>query len=626
MATSFPFGGQNNKIPNSYADIKSGVKNPPVQLPYGNVLILDSGSGAGYGGGAGVGGTLQSGKDAIYEFDNIDDYRDFQKGGLHWLLAEPLFRPAGPGIPGISKAFCMKAANTTPAEIALTFSGNGSGATATATASGLGVITSITLTAGGTGYGEAPVISFSGTPSSQAVVTVTVVDGVITALTLVSGGLGYDVSPTVSITNVTNGITMTLQVTDEGLIGNGVLAYLDEDDSSSTSNLSKGFGCRLVQGLADTSKFSMVFYRGTYKGLDQNGLPYDGISAYNSIPLVLAKSPEFNTYAQLTAWMATDYYFLKAFKLKTSAAVGNGFISSTSLATLNDYQLAAGGTESYADTTLIDRILEAVQNLNISFIFSDNYGSDAQSAYNYKLLTHVLEKSKFKPEIYIGGGDTINDWVSKSIAAAKYYDKDCVSIVHGAIYKNSQQGKRTYNVLYKTAALLGREAGLAPQVPLTFKNINIDGEVDSLPDKRVEQGLDAGVLMTRFENGSFDCIKGINSLQMNTFLLNENSTTSSKQIKRIGRQLNMEIIVNSKQQLLKDPLGPNSNTLSDDDLVNWTKGYLGLKKAIPSRDNLILSFGNVTVTRNQDARFIGYEFRPNSEVSFLFFTGTIVDL
>jgi len=45
----------------------------------------------------------------------------------------------------------------------------------------------------------------------------------------------------------------------------------------------------------------------------------------------------------------------------------------------------------------------------------------------------------------------------------------------------------------KAAIFLGREAGMAPQVPLTFKNISIDGERHVLNDVEKSKALNGGV-------------------------------------------------------------------------------------------------------------------------------------
>lgn len=551
MSTQFNFNGQNIKIPGVYSNIKSGIRNPSVALPYGNLLIVDTGSGAGYGGGAGIDGELASGKDAIYEFDNIEDFRNFSKGGYWWLLAQPLFRPAGLGVNGVSKIYFAKAATTTAASMTYTFYGDG------------------------------------GASLSQ------------------------------SIGNVVNGGVLNIKVTDEGLIGNGTL---------NGSVLTKGFAAKMSAGKINTSKFVLTFYRGAYTGLDQNGLPYDGISELDSTPVVLAKSPEFDNIQTLIDWMAIDANFLKYFKLTSSLVNGTGVVDADDLADNTAYKLAAGGTESYAASTLIDSTLTAVEDLLVNFILSDKSGSDAQSTINTKLVEFSTVDSKWNPEVYIAGGDDVNTFETYTIAAAEAFDNDSVSIVHGAIYKQSQQGLRTYNALYHAAAYVGREAGLAPQVPLTFKNLDFDGIVHKLNDREVTQALDAGVLTTRLENGSFDIVKGINSLQQNTFLVNDNGTTHSKQIKRIARQLNNGIRVNAKAELLKQPNGVNRNTLTINDVESWTAKYLKAQIALPDNDNLILSFQDIVVTRNADAYNISYKFVPNSEISFLFFTGLLIGI
>lgn len=541
MSTSFVFNGQIVKIPGAYSTIKSDVQNPPIAQPYGNVLIIDTGSGAGYGGGGGIDGEFVSGKDAKYDFDNISGYRDFQKGGLHWLLAQPLFRPAGSntGINGVSKVTFIKNSTTVAARINIAFDDTDA--------------------------------SVSGQPS---------------------------------------GSTLEIAVTDEGLIGNGVLF---------NDNLTKGFGWKMSAGRIDKTKFIASFYRGTYKGLDQNNLPYDGITEANSVPLLITSSPEFSNVQELINWMRIDFLFSKSFKLVSSNIIGTGDVAPEDLDYYKNWNIATGGTESYLPT--LDLVLTAITDLDINFIMSDQYGANATSTANLAIMDHIVSVSKKKPELYIGGGNDINDFNSISIVAAKYLNNDSTSLVHGAIYKQSQQGLRTYNVLYHVAAMMGREAGLEPQNPITFKSLDFDGMVHTLNDSEVTQALDAGVLVTRLETTGFDIIKGINTLQNNTYLLNPNSTTHSKQLKRIIRQINKEIPVQARIDLLKQENGVNRASLSEQDVTNWAIGFLKTKQP-----NLILSFRNVVTTRQQDGYFINYEAEPNSEISYLFFSGSFVGI
>lgn len=62
-------------------------------------------------------------------------------------------------------------------------------ATATATLTG-DVITSTTITLGGSGYSFAPDVTVTG-DGTGAIITATITDGVVTALTIVDGGSGY---------------------------------------------------------------------------------------------------------------------------------------------------------------------------------------------------------------------------------------------------------------------------------------------------------------------------------------------------------------------------------------------------------------------------------------------------
>ena len=545
MATSFSFDGQNIKIPGAYSTIKSGMKNPPIALPFGNVLIIDTGSGAGYGGGAGVSGQYANGKSTIYNFDNISDFRDFTKGGLWWLLAQPLFRPAGIGVNGVSRISYIKAANTTAAAL---------------------------------------IYDFNDTQQS------------------ISGG---------------SGTLLNIAVTDEGVVGNGVI---------NSGILTKGFAGKLTKGLIDNSKFVITFYRGAYKGLDQNNIPFDGITDVNSTPIVVAKSPECLSFQDLVNWMGYSADFNKYFKLVS--APDNLLYAPTEgdFNYYSGYNIATGGTESYTDPELLNLALLAVADLDVNFILSDKYGVNAQSSVNDIILASIIEVSKFKPELYIAGGDDVNTFASISQTSAVHFNNDSCTVVHGAIYKQSQQGLRTYNAMYHAAAAVGREAGLSPQVPITFKNLDFDGMIHQLNDKEVIQALDKGVVVTRLENGTFDIVKGINTLQQNTFLLNNDGTTHSKQIKRIARQLNHEIKVNSRADLLKNPNGVNRNTLSPIDLEAWLKKYLKSKIALPDSDNLILSFQDIVITRKQDGYFVNYKFESNSEISFIFATGVMINI
>lgn len=541
MATSFIFDGKKIKIPGVYSTIKSGIKNPPLASDFGNLLIIDTGQGANWGGGSGVGGELEQGKDSIYNFDNVSDFRNFVKGGLLWDIAEKLFRPGSLGTPGVSSISIIRAADTVPAKINYSFTGGG--------------------TAGGT-------------------------------------------------------LEVTLR--NEGLVGNGAV---NADD-----NLIKGFGAKMSSGRIDPDKFILQFFKTGFKGLDSDGDSFDFISADNSKPELLVSSPEFDNVQQFIDWMSSDFDFNQEFKLTASTVTGTGVIDTADLTGNLTFNLASGGTESYT-TPALDLALDAVTDLPVDFVLAPDYGDDAQSSINVRILAWIAEDAVIKPDFYVGGGvdRTKFTQVNGSIPTSEFYNSQYASVVHGGLKVNTPLGVKVRPAIYHAAQILGREAGLAPQVPITFKNLRVDGVVHSLNDKEVTQGLDAGILMTRLEGSSFDIVKGINTLQRNDFLINEDGTTSSKQIRRVSRQINKELLSNVKRALLKQTDGVNRNTLSAEDVKAYVEGYLKSITANSVTDNLILGFQNVVVELVGDAYKVNYEIITNREISFVLLTGFIVE-
>lgn len=129
MATSVYFNGKLRTLPGVYSTITSGESSASRNLDYGTVLLIDTGVyGAGFGGGSGVNGTDKQGKDAVYEFETLSDFRDFVKGGMFWKCAEALFTPDpyNADAVGISKLLYARACTTTPATMTFAPTGGGS--------------------------------------------------------------------------------------------------------------------------------------------------------------------------------------------------------------------------------------------------------------------------------------------------------------------------------------------------------------------------------------------------------------------------------------------------------------------------------------------------------------------
>lgn len=535
MATQINVNGKIIKRPGVYASIKSGIKNNPANLSFGNIVIIDDGIGAGYGGGSGVSGALASGEAAAYTFETIQDFQNFVKGGELWAVADDLFRPKQ-GVNGVSKVILVQARTTTQATLALTF---------------------------------------------------------------------------------TNG-TLTLKTKDEGLNANGTLVG---------GNLTKGHAITFIESPNTAGKYILQFWHGAYKGIDAlNNTPYDGLTEANAKPILLLQSPEVSTPSELYNWLISDDTFNSGYVATTFTSTGN-FVAGD-ITSLAGYQLFAGATEAY-NATDVDAAITAIKNLDFTFFLCTKYGVDATSLNNTKIFDFLINDSKFERFMYVGGSYDKANFSSQSIGAATFYDSDKVVVVHGG-YKKTKKGSKGFNVyssFRKAARLLGRTCGLAPQVPITLKPIDIDGEVHPLNESEIDFCLDKGVLVTYkdYELDSFVIGQGINTLQNNEFLVNEDGTSFSIAVKRVTAQLNKEIVIGAKRKFFASENGPNRNTVTEADLKAWVEGFLLDKTASSNTDNLILRGGEAVVTTQQDNFFVSYNFVPNFEISKMVFTGVLLD-
>lgn len=547
MATSFYFNGRRRTLPGVYSRIVSGRQNPPLDLDYGNVLIIDNtASGvsnqtaSGIRGGSGVAGELNQNKDSIYRLTNLSDFREFVGHGWWWKAAEFLFRPNGSD-PGVSNVYVIKPATTTASNLAFTGTGGGS-----------------------------------------------------------------------------NGGTFRFKTRDEGTEANGSLT---------STKLTKGYAYSIITGRVDTNKWIFQTWRGTYKGLHSDGIAYDEIdvtTASNS-PELLAESPEFDNIQELIDWANSDTIFGSYFVLDSdnSSVTGTGAIDQADVTAVAGFNVSTGGSETYDQ---LNAALEAVKDLDYNFVITNFNNASRTPHADSNILSikgHIETEAKYDKFLVVQGDDTD---ITRDVTSAESFDSDRVILVNSSIRKVSQatnDGFRTWDSLFHMAYIVGRLAGLPPQVPLTFKGIDIDGITTTLNETQQTTALNAGIITTYFDSDfrQFIVLQDVNTLQSNQNTLNPDGTSHVIQFRRIAAQLNKELIVNSKLQLLSDPAGVNRNTLSEQDVVNWTRSSLERKIATDNEDNLILSYQNVVATRNQDAYFITYEFVPNDEIRILFFTG-----
>lgn len=671
MAIKFNFDGKQVIEPGSYARIINGTTQTPSIASFGKVMIIDTGSGAFWGGGGSINGELTSAKNAVYEFDDISDYKNFVRGGVLWDIADYLFNPSnsGAGIPAIQ---IVKAATTTAASLTYTFAGSGN-VTKTGTITVLGSDSSSSAAGTvvvGTGTKFTTELHVGDTVKTSGNVTIGVVDTIIndTMFTLV-------VETSISYHNIIfkaqlsqpQGGTLTIKARHEGKGGDGYLV---------NGVLVKGFGAKLSSGILDTTKFIMKFYTGTYRGINNveptfvtpvwdsavtyaanTKVQYDGLmfqallgTNLNRNPLTqptywqlfsyqdnfgdalpgttteltLMQSPEFASILDLINWMNTDFTFMTNFKLSSSNVVGGGMIDAVDLAANVNYNLFTGGTESYSSSDL-DATLFDIADEDNTFFLCDNYFTAAQSTNNTKILSHILNEAEFNKFMVIGAGYDVNSFntPSGSIGTAAYYNSAKAIVVHSGI-KVPKVGGGLKNLpsLYTAAEYLGRTAGLEPQVPSTWKDLRMSSPVQELNKRDRERCLLAGVVHVKLVDGKGWVInQSINSLQKNDVLVNASGDSYEVSIERIKAQLNKELILNSRLLFV----GGNYNTASAMDVKLFTEGYLTFRTARPNLDNLILSFQDVTVKLVGDSWQIQYAFVPNGPINKLFFTGVILD-
>ena len=415
------------------------------------------------------------------------------------------------------------------------------------------------------------------------------------------------------------GGTFVVNLQDEGVIGNGVLT---------TTHLDKGYAFTITAGTTDPAKFIFNIWQGAWKGDHTDGVAYDEVPKASSTPILVIQSPEFDNMQTLLDWANSDIGFGRKFKLgAASSATGGGIIISTDVTSYATYNVATGGTEVYAAGDLTN-VFNSIVDLDYQFILSDviiptNYNVAPTSS----IISHILDPATefIKTLIFAGGADEAT-FTTQTLVMGPLLNSNRVILVHGSVKKTSRalaSGFRVWPALYHAAVVLGRICGLEPQVPITNKQISVEGLVHNLTKKEQERALDKGVIVTITDNyrGGFKVLQGVNTIQDNTVLFTAQGKSHSIQFERVTAQINRELVINSERDLLSQENGVNANTLSPGLLKTWTETYLANRVATPLVDNLLLSFRNVTVTRVDDNYMVTYGIVVNNEITKIFYTG-----
>lgn len=637
MAQKIKVGGKMISRPGVYSTVKSGIKSNPTGLDYGHVVIIDDGIGAEWGGGPG--GTVQ-------DFEKVEDFQEFVKGGELWNIAAPLFKP-GTGYNGISKLSLIHARETTPATISyamtngtLLFTSKDEGVNANGQLSG----TILSKGYAAKFVSNAPTVASTYTSALiTAAATAVKEKRSLTILNPIVGDIFSVVfgteSVTISYTATTNNQLSTLNAILAALKANATLAaaytFAIETVNGVVVITAENKVVNTTFTLTPTvvhpaPKAKVQIFAGSFKGTDPlNNAPYDNVDASLATPSLIAESPFYATIQEFINWGTSDASVTGGWVVTgTVTDNANGLLQEVDITSNDELQLAAGGMEIYTPNALADARLK-VKQLSNSFFLATKYGANATDAENVALVDLAKSGSRYQRFVFVGGGATAAEYHTISKPAAAYFNAEEAIVVHGDGLKlvGLNKSKRVSS-FYKAAAVLGRLSGLEVQTPITWKQIDIDSEYDPIDEDLFEDANDAGVLVTYKDNElGFTIVQlGINTLQNNENVVNEDGTSYSIQVARMKAQLNKELAIFLKKKFFSNQTsGPNRNTVSVQELESATDGFLQDKHASTNKDNYLLSHRDIVASVQGVAYKVDYKFTPNFEVDFIIPTGTIIE-
>lgn len=417
---------------------------------------------------------------------------------------------------------------------------------------------------------------------------------------------------TITLT-IEEGNSLILKCKNEGIVGNGVKVE---------ETLKVGYGAKIVAG-DESDTFKIQVYRGSYMGSDDAGESYGAYSLEEAQPNLIAESGDLTTLQELYDWASSNKYILSNFVVSME---GEG---STELKAV-ELTLASGGTTQYLSGTEYDDVLEAIDELDITFFICTNLnaaeGKGVDAATNGKLFTFLKQSAKFTEFMFVPGGQDDTDLFGDSNTSqsiAKYYNSGQVVVVHGAPIVDRKDGNGTKQLpaIYLTAAIVGLNAGMAAQTPLTFKRVGYQSFVYDLKKKEREKALQAGILHMRNVSGYWCVNQGITTLQNNKKTIADDGQSFELSIELIKSQMNKELILEGQTRFT----GQTAAQASPESVKNFTETKLDSLVATVGNDNLIISWKNVNVSAKNGDYYITYDFVPNVPVNKTFFIGNILD-
>jgi hypothetical protein len=588
MAIRYTFGGREIIEAGTYATIESAIPQNISPATSGIVLIIDTGAGQGWGSGGSVKGEFSTAHNAVYSFADFKSMQDFMGGGLFYDLAPLLFNPskrAG----GVQGVVFVRAATTTASRLTLNLAG--------ATNFVLPILIEGSA-------GRAVIRNNKLIKGVAAVLKVSPVNSAKYVVQILRGGFK----------GVDNSNNQYEQWSPTGTYNTGDRVHCEGIVFTSLNGTNTGHDP--IDDAVETN-WKMETTGATYLGnISEPGA---------STPQILYTTKEFTKASQLAADLRTNP---RAKKLigAFSPVITTDAIVPADVTAKGTYVGAVGGTTAYGE---LAEALEYLDEEDYSFILATDGNVDATSTDNLALISHVRNVSEFRRNVFIPGAESNEDVADVSLLAAEQLDDELVTLVHGNCHLATGAGNyRVGSSLYLTALVLGRIAGLPPQVPGTWKDIDILGTDSKLKYAQRLTALEGGVLHLRNVGGEWVISQSINTRQENSQLINADASSGEISIERVKQQLVKEMVIESRS--MRDAngnrvfIGGNKGTATAEDVKSFVEGYLQRRCVKQNTDNLIITFKNVVVKELEDGWDINFGFVANGPVNKMFFTGTML--
>lgn len=412
---------------------------------------------------------------------------------------------------------------------------------------------------------------------------------------------------------LSEGNTLVFTCKNEGLAGNGIAV---------DGTVKVGYAAKVIAG-DSLNKFKIQIIKGTYKGADEYGEPYGAYSLAESTPDILVESDDLGTLGEAYEWAMNDKVISANFNVSKTGT------DSTALKVIAQ-TLASGGTTTFLNDGEYADVLEAIEELDITFFLCTNKNASAGAGVNAetngKLFTFIKQDAKFSEHMFVPGGEDDTDLFGDSNSSqsiAKYFNSDQVVVVHGAPIVNRKDGNGTKKLptIYLAAAIMGLNAGMAAQTPLTFKQVGYQSFAYDLKKREREKALQAGIMHVRNVSGYWCVNQGVTTLQNNKQTIAPDGQSLELSISLIKAQINKELILEGQVRFT----GNTAAQASPESVKNFTETKLASLVARPGEDNLLISWKNVGVTGRNGDYFITYDFVPNVPVNKTFFIGNMLD-